>query len=135
MSSQAEQHAQLYPSLVIQYRATLELRQKTNPEAAKHLMGFMYHILDQSIPSDTTRPDATHAAIFGLAFRALAGNVRIDINVSIQVEQLVSRVQMKQMSITQLAIEIEVQISTQQVDHLVLDIDVAGWLVSVTQRQ
>lgn len=134
MSSQTGQLAQLDPGLVVQYRATLEPLQKTNPEAAKHLMDFVGHVLDQSNPSATTRPDATHPAEFGLAFQTLPENVRLDLNVSIQVEQLVAHVQASHISITQQSIDIEVQISTQHVDPLVLTIDGAGRLVSARQR-
>lgn len=62
------------------------------------------------------RPDATHPAEFGLAFQALPENVRLDLNVSIQVEQFVAHVQASQISTTQQSIDIEVQISTQHVD-------------------
>lgn len=122
VQEQGDHLAQLDPQLVEQYQSVIELLKHTNPGAVKHFLEFMDTVLtdakvrrDASMQIDTILPQ----------------ELRGDSEVSVQVVELVARIQAGRVTVSQESRELNVQIQRgnqvqKKVDPLVLDLDGDG---------
>ena len=119
---QSDQLSQLDPKLTTQYRAVIDLLNRTNPHAVEHFLDFMDTVLAGAEGTeDNVRFQAS----------AFSQDLGVSVEVAAQAGEFVSQIRAERTQIVQESQEIDLQIrgerpSQKKVDPLVLDLDGDG---------